>query len=137
MSIKMRLDTDALRALIKDNPEVEVEIGQAVLNNITTDTIKGKVEAQINACLKSMVKQSSGWPVRYEAVDKTLVQVINGIVIDTIRTQTEVNIKNAVDDAVSQAVAAERKKFGTEIRALLKELITPEMAREIVREKIL
>lgn len=137
MSIKMRLDTDALRALIKDNPEIEIELGQAVLNNITTDAIKGKVNGQIDACLKGLVKHLPGWPARYEAVDKNLVRVINDLVLDVIRTQTEVNIKNAVDDAVSQAVAAERKKFGTEIRALLKELITPEMAREIVREKIL
>lgn len=32
MSIKMRLDTDGLRALIADNPELEIEIGKEVLN---------------------------------------------------------------------------------------------------------
>jgi hypothetical protein len=138
MTIKMRLDTDALRALIKDNPEIELEIGQAVLNNIQADTIRRRVEGQIEACLKGMVKnEGSFYQARYVPVDKQFTTLVNKVVVDAVTHFTNEGLKAHVDNLAAQAVREERDRVGADLRAILRTLITPEMAKEIVREKVL
>lgn len=138
MTIKMRLDTDGLRALIKDNPEIELEIGQAVLKNIEADAIKRRVEAQIEACLKGMVKnEGSSWQPRYVPVDKQFVALIQKVVVEAVQHFTSEGLKQHVETLASNAVRIEANYAGKELKEILRTLITPEMAKEIVREKVL
>lgn len=138
MTMKLRLDTDGLRALIKDNPELEVEIGQAVLKNIKTDQIQLSVNAQIEACLKGMVKnEGSSWAPRYVPVDKQFTEIVRKTVVEAITHFATEQLKDHVEQLAMSAVRSERDKLGSDLRALLRSLVTPEMAKEIIREKIL
>jgi hypothetical protein len=138
MTIKMRLDTDGLRALIKDNPELEVEIGQEVLNNIKADVIQNKVNAQIDACLKGMVKnEGSYYTPRYVPVDKAFKELICQVTVEAIGHYTTETLQATITELASVAHRRERDKIGNNLKDLLKDLVTPEMAREIIREKIL
>lgn len=138
MTIKMRLDTDALRALIKDNPEVELELTQAVLNNLKIDVLKKGIESQIEACLKGMVKnEGSTWQPRYVPQDKKFVELIQKVVIEAVTAFTSEGLKQHVEQLASNAIRIEANYAGKELKEILRGLITPEMAKEIVREKVL
>jgi hypothetical protein len=138
MSIKMRLDTEGLRALIASNPELEVEIGKEVLNNISSDQIKSKVEAKIDAVLKTMVTQEGTYyQPRYVIKDKQFLAAISAASKVAVEGAIDEALKEHISGAVLQAVEAERIRLRVEFKALLKEIVTPEMARDIMREKIL
>lgn len=133
MSIKMRLDTDGLRALIADNPELELEIGKEVLNNISSDQIKSKVAAKIDAVLKTMVTQEGTYyQPRYVIKDKQLLEAISAASKAAVTTAIDEALKLQIADTVMSAVESERVRIRAELKALLKELFTPEMAREIL-----
>jgi hypothetical protein len=138
MTIKMRLDTDSLRALIKDNPEVELELCQAVLNNLKIDVLKKGIETQIEACLKGLVKnEGSSWSPRYVPVDKQFTTLIQKVVIEAVQAFTSEGLKNHVAQLARDAVRIETSYASKELKEVLRGLITPEMAKEIVREKVL
>jgi hypothetical protein len=136
--MKLRLDTDGLRALIKDNPELEVEIGREVLNNIKADQIQAKVQGQIEACLKGMVKNEGTWHTpRYVPVDKQFTALIQKVVIEAVTHFTNEGLKAHVENLAVQAVQDNANYAARELKEILRTLITPEMAKEIVREKVL
>lgn len=137
MTIKMRLDTDGLRALIKDNPQIELEIGKEVLNNISTDQIKEKVEVRISEVLKGMATNKGSWhtPV-YEIKDASLQKAIDEAVAAAVANKVDQAIKDKIQSLVSSAMRIEREFLVKDAKKLLKELVTPEMARDILREKI-
>lgn len=138
MTIKMRLDTDSLRALIKDNPEVELELTQAVLNNLKIDVLKKGIESQIEACLKGMVKnEGSSWSPCYVPADKKFTELIQKVVIEAVQAFTSEGLKNHVTQLAREAVRIETNYASKELKEVLRGLITPEMAKEIVREKVL
>lgn len=138
MTMKLRLDTEGLRALIANNPELEIEIGKEVLNNISSDQIKSKVEAKIDAVLKTMVTQEGTYyQPRYVIKDKQLLAAIAAASKAAVTTAIDEAIKLQIAETVLSAVEAERVRLRVELKALLKEIVTPEMAREIMREKIL
>lgn len=138
MSIKMRLDTDGLRALIADNPELEIEIGKEVMKNISSDQIKSKVEARIDTVLKSMVTQEGTYyQPRYVIKDKQLQEAIAAASKAAVATAIDEALKFQIAETVLSAVESERTRLRFELKGLLKEFCTPEMAREILREKIL
>lgn len=137
MTIKMRLDTDSLRALIKDNPQLEIEIGKEVLNNISADAIKLRVHGQIEACLKGMVTSSGGWNATYTPKAPELKQAIKIAVDSLVHEQLEQSIASLVSSRVGDVMRSERELIVRDVKTLLRELVTPEMAREIIREKIL
>lgn len=138
MTIKMRLDTDGLRALIASNPELEVEIGKAVLNNITADAVKARVEGQIEACLKGMVKnEGTYYAARYVPVDKGFTTLVNKVVVEAVSHFANEGLKQHVADLAAQAIQKERIALHADLKVILSNLVTPEMAKEIMREKIL
>lgn len=138
MTIKMRLDTDGLRSLIASNPELEVEIGKEVLNNISSDQIKSKVEAKIDAVLKTMVTQTgSYYTPKYEIKDKQFLTAISAASKAAVDNAIDGALKEHIQGAVYTAIEAERLRLRVELKGLLKDICTPEMAREILREKIL
>lgn len=138
MTMKLRLDTDGLRALIKDNPELEVEIGQAVLNNIRTDQIKAAVEGQIEACLKGMVKnEGTYYAARYVPVDKGFTTLVSKVVVEAVTHFANEGLKQHVADLAAEAIQRERIALHADLKVILRNLVTPEMAKEIMREKIL
>ena len=138
MTMKLRLDTEGLRALIASNPELEIEIGKEVLNNITSDQIKAKVEGRINEVLKTMVTQTGTYyQPKFEVKDKQFLAAISAASKVAVETAIDAAIKENIATAVYGAVEAERTRMRVEMKALLKEIVTPEMARDILREKIL
>lgn len=138
MTMKLRLDTDGLRALIKDNPELEVEIGAAVLNNIKTDQIKAAVEGQIEACLKGMVKnEGTYYAARYVPIDKGFTTLVNKTVIEAVTHFANEGLKQHVASLAAEAIQKERIALHADLKVILRNLVTPEMAKEIMREKIL
>lgn len=138
MTIKMRLDTDGLRALIKDNPDIELEIGKEVLDNISTDQIKVKVEARIAEVLKGMVTNKGSWHApSYEIKDANLQKAIDAAVTTAVDAKVDQVIKDKIQSLVSTAMRVEREFLVRDAKKLLQELVTPEMARDVLREKIL
>jgi uncharacterized membrane protein YheB (UPF0754 family) len=133
MSIKMRLDTDGLRALIKDNPEIELEIGKEVLNNISTDQIKSKVEARITEVLKSLVTNKGSWHApTYEIKDAALRAAVNAAVSTAVTAKVDQAIQDKVQSLVSSALRIERDALTKDAKRLLLEMVTPEIAREVL-----
>lgn len=137
MTIKMRLDTEGLRALIANNPELEIEIGREVMNNIQTDSIKGKIEGQIASCLKGMVQSSGGWNPTYTAKSPELAKAVGAAVGAQIKDIVRERLDAVVSERVGSALRIEREFLMKDVKALLKEFVTPEMARDIMREKLL
>lgn len=138
MTIKMRLDTEGLRALIASNPELEVEIGKEVLNNIKADVIKSRVEGQIEACLKGMVKnEGTYYSARYVPVDKGFTELVRKVVVEAVTHFANEGLKQHVSDLAAQAIQKERVALHSDLKAILSNLVTPDMAKEIMREKIL
>lgn len=133
MTIKMRLDTDGLRALIASNPELEVEIGKEVMNNISTDQIKSKVEARITEVLKSLVTSKGSWSApTYEIKDAGLRKAIDAAVTLAVSEKIDQAIQDKVQSLVSSALRIEREHLFKDVKVLIQSSITPEMAREIL-----
>lgn len=138
MTMKLRLDTEGLRALIAGNPELEIEIGKEVLNNITSDQIKAKVEGRIDEVLRTMVTQEGTYyQPRYTIKDKKLLEAISAASKVAVEGAIDNALKDQIATAVYSAIETERARLRVELKSLLKELVTPEMARDIMREKIL
>lgn len=137
MTIKMRLDTAGLRALIESNPLLEIEIGREVINNIKTDVVTRGVETQIMACLKGMVTSSGGWNPTYTAKSPELIKAVTAAAAVAVEEAVASKLQDVISSRVTTALQYERELFTREMKKLLQELVTPEMAREIMREKIL
>lgn len=141
MTIKMRLDTDGLRALIKDNPELELEIGREVLKNIQDDAILTKIEAKINgkidAFLASLVVRGGSWNQPTYTLHPSFDRIVNDLVAQAVAAKVDAQFNAVISDRVGAALVVERKKLQEGLRDLLREMVTPEMAKEIVREKLL
>lgn len=138
MTIKMRLDTAGLRALIADNPELEVEIGQEVLKNIRQDAVQGAVMAQIEAILKGKCTQS-GWgsSLKYTINDPKLKAAVAATVNEAVKAELDVVLKQVLDDRVALITNQLRRTLTDEVRGMIAATITPEMAKEILMEKLL
>lgn len=134
MTLKLRLDTAGLRALIAENPELELEIGREVMNNIKADNIATGVAAQITECLNSMVKRTGYYNDRkIVAKAPELVAAIRAEVDRVVAESLGAMIYERVEVASRMAQAALVKEF----RGCFADMVTPEMARDILREKIL
>lgn len=131
--MKLRLDTDGLRALIKDNPEIELEIGKEVLNNISTDQIKNKVEAQISTVLSGMVTNQGAWHnPSYVIKDANLRKAIDAAVVTAVAEKVDQTIQDKIQSLVYSAIRVEREHLFKDVKAMIQSSITPEMAREIL-----
>lgn len=137
MTIKMRLDTDGLRALLKDNPELEIQIGKEVLNNISDDILTRKIGDRIEAVLKGMVHSTGGWSPNYTVKAPEMKQAIAASITQLVRDQLDETISKLASDRVGEVMRSERELIVRDVKALLKQLVTPAMAKEIVMEKIL
>jgi hypothetical protein len=138
MTIKMRLDTQSLRDLLASNPELEVEIGQEVTNNIKDDIIKRGIDAKVEACLQGMMENTgSYYSPRWVAKDPKIKAAIKAAIDAEVRAELSETIKAIVTEVVGSQMRVERDFLTRDMKALMKELVTPEMARDILREKIL
>lgn len=133
MTIKMRLDTQSLRDLLASNPALEVEIGQEVTNNIKDDIIKRGIDAKVEACLQGMMENTgSYYSPRWVAKDPKIKQAIKAAIDGEVRAELTDSITAIVNDLVGRQLRVERDALTRDIKALLKEIVTPEMAREIL-----
>lgn len=133
----MRLDTQGLRALIADNPEIEVELGKEVLNNIKSDIIESNIKAVIDKCIDSHMEKEGG----YYSTKFTLSPKMRTLVESVVREHTlqllENKIKSQAREMLMKEVINIRKELREEMKNNLKDLVTPEMAKEILKEKLL
>lgn len=137
MTIKMRLDTDALRALIKDNPQVEIEIGEAVMNNIKADYLSSKVESKISQVLNSMTTNVGTWSKPDHVIKcPDLKQAIKSATNEIVNIQVKESVDKIISERVQKLVDAEYMRLRKEFREVMMSLITPEMAKDIIREKL-
>jgi hypothetical protein len=105
---------------------------------LDTDQIKAKVEGRIDEVLRTMVTQEGTYyQPRYTIKDKKFLEAISAASKVAVETAIDAAIKENIATAVYGAVEAERTRMRVEMKALLKEIVTPEMARDILREKIL
>lgn len=137
MSMKLRLDTAGLRALVADNPEFEVEIQQAVLNNIKADNIEQAVKARIEGYLQSLCHKSSSWNPTYTVKDPGLEKAIRAAVQLAVQDLASPIIKAAIDSAIVTERARLRLDMANIAKDALQLAITPEMAKEIMLAKLL
>lgn len=138
MTMKMRLDTEGLRALIASNPELEVEIGKEVMNNIKADVVKLKTEAAVEACLQGMMtKTGSYYNYSYVAKDPKLVGAISQVVNQLAEGALEQRIESIVTQKVNAEVTRQREELKAHLVHGLRELLTPEMAKELIKEKLM
>lgn len=138
MTIKMRLDTQSLRDLLASNPELEVEIGQEVTNNIKDDIIKRGIDAKVEACLQGMMENTgSYYSPRWVAKDPKIKAAIKAAIDGEVRAELEDSIKTIANEIIVHGLRAERERIGADLKVILRTLVTSDMAREIVREKIL
>lgn len=133
MTIKMRLDTAGLRALIAENPELQVEIGKEVLNNIRSDVVQKNVDDAVKLAVEGMLKDNGYWSSpRYTVKDPKMLEAVNTVVKTTIEASMDKAIAEKVSALVSQAVAVEQTRLQRELKAVLQGVITPELARELL-----
>lgn len=138
MAIKMRLDTEGLRALLKDNPGLEIEIGQEVTNNIKDDIIKRGIDAKVEACLQGMMENTgSYYSPRWVAKDPKIKAAIKAAIEAEVRSELEDSIKTIAEAIIVRELRDQMTMIGSDLKSILRTLVTPEMARDILREKIL
>jgi hypothetical protein len=134
--ITLRLNTESLRAMIEENPEFKLEIQKSVINNIKDDNIENAVRDRITAVLKSMGNGGDYYNRKITITDTDLIAAIKTVVDEQVKLQSTTAIKNAVADLV----ITERTVLRKELKLLLKEemidVLTPEMAKEILLAKL-
>lgn len=134
--ITLRLNTESLRAMIEENPEFKLEIQKSVINNIKADNIDNAVRDRITAVLKSMGTGGDYYNRKITITDTDLISAIKTVVDEQVKLQSTTAIKNAVADLV----ITERTALRKELKLLLKEemidVLTPEMAKEILLAKL-
>lgn len=137
MTIKMRLDTEGLRALIADNPTLQVEIGNEVMNNIKADFLSQAVNDRINACLDKMCPRENGWQPGRIIKDERIREAIYSVV----KAEVKDMLKEAVEDAVSKATSIIDLRVRQEVKAVAKEVILESLtvadAKAILMEKLM
>lgn len=133
--MKLRLDTAGLRALIADNPELEVEIGKSVLNNIRKDVTESKVQVVVDKVLNDMVQKVGTWNnQRYEVRSDDLKRAINGLVNEYAGDRVRQVVEEIVEGKVQQIINSYVK---ANIKDILREVVDVDMAKAIVLEKLL
>lgn len=133
--MKLRLDTAGLRAMIADNPELEVELGKAVLNNIRQDITEDKVQQTIDKVLSGMVEKVGHWQnQRYEVRSDELKRAINGLVNEYAGDRVRQVVEDIVTDKVQQLVHAHVR---ANIKDILREVVDSDMAKQLVLDKLL
>lgn len=137
--MNLRLDTSALRALIKDNPTFALDIQKNVMDNIKKDQLDEAVKTRLNQALNSMMEKSGSHysPTYYikpgsklhDAMVATVAGVVEELAIEKVQSLT------------ARLVEQERAKIRNELQAFAKEAmmlaVTPEMAKEILLKKLI
>lgn len=138
MSITMRLDTDSVRALIRENETFKLEVQQAVISNIRADNIEEAVKARVDRVLKEMTTESGPWNNRKLTItDPKLSEAIAAIVKEQVGEVVKATVKNAVEDAVLLERKVIRRDMASVVREILNEHLTPTMAKEILLSKLI
>lgn len=137
MSITMRLDTAALRAMIEENPEFKLEIQKNVLDNINKDNLDQCVRQKVEGLLLAMCQKSGSYykPI-YTMKDPNLVLAITNIVTVVAQDVAGDKIKQMVDTAIQEASTRVRQELRTTIKDAILDVVTPEMAKEILISKL-
>lgn len=137
--MNLRLDTSALRALIKDNPTFSLEIQKNVMDNIKKDQLDEAVKTRLNQALNSMMEKSGSYysptyhikpgSKLHDAMVSTVAGVVEELAIEKVQSLT------------ARLIEQERAKIRNELQAFAKEAmmlaVTPEMAKEILLKKLI
>lgn len=133
MTIKMRLDTEGLRALIAENPELEIEIGREVMNNIKDDVLYKGITERINTVLSAMVVSRGMYHNRqYEIRDQNFLDAVGAVVKSVVESKTEALLAMEIQSQVAANMTRIRQDLKSEVRGMITQAITPEVAREVL-----
>lgn len=135
--IKMRLDTTSVRALIQDNPEFEVELQKAVMRNITDDLLKVNISKRVDEILNSLATRSGSYYSPTYTLNPGFAAAVQNIVNEQAAIVAEKRLEAIVTAEVAKQCARLRIELQGELKALMRVMLTPEMAAEIMREKLL
>ena len=143
MTIKMRLDTAGLRALIKDNPEIELEIAQNVQDNIRDDLVKKGIDGALERALAELV-YVSGWGLhKTVTMNHSIKQAVNDMILEHIEENAERFVKAKLYDLVRVVFEEERKKLQKDLEAMqgllqdaMRSSVTKEFAEDLIKEKL-
>lgn len=137
MAMTLRLDTPGLRAMIADNPTFQLEIQQAVINNIKNDNIQQAVIDRVNGCLDKMAPKENYYGSARIIKDQRILEVINA----TVKAEVKGMLKEAIDDAVANATSIIDLRVRQEIKKVAKEVILESLtvadAKAILMEKLM
>jgi hypothetical protein len=137
MSITLRLDTTGLRKMIEDNPEFKIEIQKGVLDNINSDNIEQAVRTKIEIVLRSMCKEEGNYyNKKYTITDAKLIEAMRLIVEQQVVELSETAIKNNIADIISGIALELRRDMKANLKASILEVMTPELAKEILIAKL-
>lgn len=135
-SMTLRLDTAGLRSLIQDNPEFEIEIQQAVMNNIKADQIDNAIQAKLTSALNGMCTRE-GWSGKVTITDPKFLDAIRIVVEDKVKEISDKVIKGAVQDLLTHERFRVQRELGATVKEAMLLTITPEMAKEILLAKLI
>ncbi|MNF53278.1 hypothetical protein D3C85_374720 [compost metagenome] len=140
MAIKMRLDTQSLRALIADNPELEVELTREVVRNISDDILRVALKQRVDDYLSTQIIRSGSYYSPQYKLSPQIEKLIADAVVTHATAHLGQTLEDRVNDAVSvalqQGVTRLRQSLNTELKSMMQELLTPEMAKELMKESL-
>lgn len=135
-NMTLRLNTAGLRSLIRDNPEFEIEIQQAVMNNIKADQIDNAIQAKLTAALNGMGTRE-GWSGKVTITDPKLLDAMKVVVEEKVKEISDKVIKGAVQDLLTYERIRVQRELGAGVKEAILLAITPEMAKEILLAKLI
>lgn len=135
--ITMRLDTTGLRALIADNPEFEVELQRAVVRNITDDLLRVNISKRIDEVLNTVAVKGGSYYSPTYTLNPSFTAAVQTVIREQVQEIAVARLTTMVGDEIRTQMLKVRLELQGELKALMRTLLTPELATELVREKLL
>lgn len=140
--MKLTLDTQSVRSLIKDNEAFEVELRQCVINNIRDDILEKALTEKINSHVNSMCENVGNYySPKWQITDKRFLEMMREVVKETVASTAHATIKLRIEEMIQQEQLHMRKELGKLVTEIAKDAltlaITPEIAREIMIKKLI
>lgn len=139
-AVVLKADTNLLRALIEADPELKLQIGAAVLKNVSDDAVKIQVMERLKVTLEEMSKARDGWissehmsnPWRSNAFHKLLKK----LVFAQIAEATEELVVQAVTPVIEKVFESQLPEFQKRIDAMIDAALSPEHLKKRLEAKL-
>lgn len=135
--INMRLDTTGLRAIIADNPEFEVELQKAVVRNITDDLLRVNISKRVDEVLNTIAVKGGSYYQPTYTLNPAFTSAVQTVIREQVQEIAVARLTTMVGDEIRTQMLKVRLELQGELKALMRTLLTPELATELMREKLL